>query len=603
LLVVADNAGHRRLGLAALDLAVTLPSGATVALSSSEWASGTVSPQGHRYLESFELTDGLPTWRWRIGDVVIEREVAMAHGRSCVGVVHRVVAAPAPVTLMLTALCTWRDAGAERRASDGEMRMESVDDGVVIEDAYRVAGPNWSPRGQWWHDVYAREEAARGFTAAEDLWCAGTFTDTVAPGATTEICAWAGDVTKAPARAGALLAAARKRARAVVAAAAPVDDIDASLALAADAFIIKGPAVVAGYPWFGSSLRNTMTAYEGLFLRTGRADEGAQLLRRHAATVLHRRDAATSADSPLWFVHAVDRHLAATGDTQLVKELSPVLDGIIAGYLEGSTAPWPGRVDPVDGLVALPPSAASATWMNVRRDDFDGSSITPRDGKPVELNALWINALAAVARMRESRRQDAAELWRHHDAAATAFAKRFVTSDGSLSDVVEGTEAGALRPNQLLAFSLPYPAVTTPDPAAVRVVGERLATPLGIRTLAPGDDDYRGGYTGGALTRGEAYHQGSAWPWLIGAYVDACQAVGESIPGVLRGLEAHLSEWGVGSVSELVDGDAPHAARGCPFSARSVAELIRARAVLRTPVGRPSTVRSSGTRRSGTRQR
>jgi predicted glycogen debranching enzyme len=586
--VVAGADGRRNVGLVSLDAMLTTPGGAQVKLASHEWASGAVSPAGHRYLERFDLVDGLPRWRWRIGDLVLERELAMAHGQPSLGVVHRLVAAPGPARLTLTALCTWRDAHAGRRAGTGAPPATTkVAGGVVVEDAYRLAGPGWRPRGEWWFDAYAREEAGRGFDPLEDLWCAGSFSAEMEPGAVLEVSAWAGDLRRQPPPATEVVAAARKRVRTVLSAAKPTDQVDASLAVAADAFIVKGPDVVAGYPWLGTWMRDALTAYEGLFLRTGRAAEGAALLRRYTAEAAERVHGAS--DAPLWLVHAVDRHVAATGDAHFGADLAGPLDQVLAGYTADDT-PFSARLDQADGLLALRPDRAAATWMNARNA---GLPVTPRDGKPVDLNALWVNALAGLARLTERAGQDAAALWAGHDAAQRSFAKRFRAAAGWLYDLVDAQPAAyplgagthlddpVLRPNQLFAFGLPYAPLDGADPTAVRAAGRALLTPLGLRTLAPTEYGYQGQHAGTETARNEAYHQGTAWPWLIGAYVDACRAVGLPIAGLLSALEAHLPEHGVGSVSEVADGDAPYRAGGCPFSARSVAEMIRARAVLR----------------------
>lgn len=616
LLVVPGPSG-RRMGLASLDASVTIGGGAPDQLSAHEWVSGAVSPAGHRHLELFEVVDGLPWWRWRIGDVVLERELAMAYGQTSLGVVHRLVSAPAPVRVTLTALCTWRDAHGNRTAAGAAPVQTRVAHGAVVDDGYRLAGPGWRPRGEWWFDAYLREEAARGLDPVEDLWCAGTFTATLEPGEVMEVSAWAGDLRHQPAPATEVVAAARKRARSVVALAKPQDDVDATLALAADAFIIKGPDVVAGYPWFDCWMRDALTSYEGLFLRTGRAAEGAALLRRYAAALLDAPAGAPeelpsgapalaaaltrgASEAPLWLVHAVDRHVAATGDGHLGAELAAPLDNILAGYA-ADDAPFLARLDPADGLLALRPADAAATWMNVRH--AAGTAVTPRDGKPVDVNALWINALAGLARLTDRAGQDARALWAGHDAAQRSFGKRFVAPSGWLYDVVDAQPAAyplgggphlddpVLRPNQLFAYALPYAPLDGADPAAVRAVSRSLLTPLGLRTLAPTEYGYQGRHAGTEPVRAEAYHQGTAWPWLIGVYIDACRAVGLPTTGLLRALEAHLPEHGIGSVSELVDGDAPYRAGGCPFSARSVAELIRVRALLRnSSAGGPSTM-------------
>jgi predicted glycogen debranching enzyme len=358
--------------------------------------------------------------------------------------------------------------------------------------------------------------------------------------------------------------------------------------------VVKGPDVVAGYPWFGPWLRDTMAAYEGLFLRTGRAVEGAALLRRHVAEVVASGPPpAQGCDGPLWLVHAVDRHVTGTGDTHLGAELLGALQATLTRYAE-PLPPWAARVDPGDGLLALGLDVSGTTWMNAYRD---GRPVTPRDGKPVDLNALWVNALGAVARLAECLGRDAGPWWTRHEGAQRSFAKRFVAPGGWLYDVIDTTPAAyplgggdhyddpVLRPNQLLAYSLAYAPLDGADPRAVAKVGGALLTPLGLRTLAPAEYGYQGVHAGGVAARDEAYHQGTVWPWLIGAYVDACRVVGVPTDGVLYGLETHVGEWGLGSVSEVADGDAPHRAGGCPFSARGVGELIRARAALHARPG------------------
>ncbi|HEY8473805.1 MAG TPA: amylo-alpha-1,6-glucosidase [Natronosporangium sp.] len=564
LVVAGDTLGSRRLGLASLDPVVTLPSGATVRLATHEWASGAISPAGHAFLESFDLADGLPRWRWRIGDVVLERELAMVHGRPCLAVVHR-LRAGGPITLTLDALCTWRDAHAERTAAGPPPATEPVAGGVVVEGAYRLAGPGWQPAGTWWHGVHHREEAARGLAPQEDLWHAGGFTAILdRPGAVAEVVGWADRLDQHPGSAVELVAAARQRRRAI--AAAGSDPATGTLRLAADAFIVTGaaghPDVVAGYPWFGAWSRDTMISYEGLFLATGRADEGRELLRGYAGALSEGmlpntadtgRLEYNTADGTLWFVHAVDRHVAVTGDTDLAAELRPALAEVIDWHTRGTR--YGIGVDPADGLLRQGVPGEALTWMDAR---VDGEPVTPRRGKAVEINALWVNALRVAG--------EAAR----HAAAREAFRSAF-RADGGLADVVGDP---AVRPNALIAYALPDGPME-PDPAAVRAIGAALLTPLGLRSLAPTEPGYRGAHRGGPASRDRAYHQGTVWPWLIGPYADACQRAGLDTTGLFDGLLAHLTEWGLGSVSETADGDPPHAATGCPFQAWSVAELLR----------------------------
>ncbi|MFG1777586.1 amylo-alpha-1,6-glucosidase [Micromonospora sp. NPDC049048] len=596
LVVAGETPASRRVGLVGLDPAVLLPSGARVRLGAHEWSSGDVDPRGFELLERFDLSDGLPRWRWRVGDVVIERELAMTHGRSCVAVVHRLVSG-GPVRLDLAAVCTWRDAHGERRADGPAPRVEPVPGGAVVEGAFRLAGPDWAPEGQWWHGAHHREEAARGLNPDEDLWYAGRFSGALErPGDTVSVLAWAGELAEEPSPATEVVAAARARNRRVVAAAKPADEVEATLTLAADAFVVgtaTGPDVVAGYPWFGAWSRDTMISYEGLFLCTNRADEGRQLLRSYAATLSQGMLANTAdtgrveyntVDATLWFLHAVSRHVTVTGDTDLGDELLPALQGVVDAHLAGTR--FNIAVDPADGLLTQGGTPGTAlTWMDAR---VYGVPVTPRTGKPVEVNALWVNGLAGLAELTELAGRDAGELWRLHGRAAAAFADRFPAPTGWLHDVVDAPApayplGGAtqhdddlLRPNQLLAWSLPY-APLEPDEATVRRVAAGLLTPLGPRSLAPDSPEFVGRHRGGPAERDGAYHQGTVWPWLLGPYADAARRARMPVDDLFVGVEAHLTEYGLGSVSETADGLAPHAATGCPFQAWSVAELLRAR--------------------------
>ncbi|HTI34257.1 MAG TPA: amylo-alpha-1,6-glucosidase [Miltoncostaea sp.] len=579
LAVATDSPGRRMMGLVALD-ATLVRGDARIPLATHEWGDGTLAPAGHVHLESFALEDGVPCWRWRVGDVVLERRVAMGHGRPLVAVVHRLLHADGPVRLEIEPLCTWRDVHGER-SGPAPPAVEAVSGGFVFEGAYRVDGPGWSPAGAWWVGLRHREEAARGLADREDVWCAGRFAAELQPGGEASVVAWAGDLSASPPPAADVTAAAATRARSLAEAAGPDDDIDRALAIAADRFVVAGPTVVAGYPWFGEWARDALTSYAGLFLETGRADEGRLLLER-AGTMLSEGMLANTTDSgapeyntvdgTLWLAHAVGRHVAATGDRDLAASLAPALRSVVEAHVAGTR--YGIRVDPADGLLTQGARAVALTWMDAR---IDGAPVTPRTGKPVEVNALWIEALAVVESLGGRGVRRVADL---HARARASFARRFVR-DGRVLDVVDGPwgDDAALRPNALLAVALPHGPLR--DPAQVRAAREHLLTSLGLRSLAPGEPGYRGVHRGGPAERDAAYHQGTVWPWLIGPYVEASLRTGEPVDGVLDGLEAHLGDWGLGSVSETADGDPPHGATGCPFQAWSVAEVLRARRLVR----------------------
>jgi predicted glycogen debranching enzyme len=553
-----------------------------VRLATDEWRGGTVDPAGHELLASFDLTDGVPRWRWQVGSVVLERELAMAHGEHVVGVVHRLLAADRPVRLELTPLCTWRNVHGERYAF-GTPEVENVADGFVFENAFRVAGDGWESGGDWYSGVRLREEAARGLNDTEDVFAPGMFVAVLEPGSNHELTA--ADVSFADRMRPATLivANARERAAILVRRAGVTNEVDADLVRAADQFVITSngrPTALAGYPWFGEWSRDLMTSYEGLFLTTSRWDEGRSVLRSAAETVsdgmlANTADTGTleynTADGTLWFLHAIGRHVAVTGDHDLAIELGPTLEAIMRHHLDG--ARFGIRADPSDGLLTQGAEGWALTWMDAR---IDGRPVTPRAGKPVEINALWIQALELAGEYAPS-----ADIRHTCQAVATrartSFHRRFVRPDGvGLLDVVDGPygDDASIRPNQLLAV----PLLDRRTAARVLDVCTReLLTPLGLRSLAPSDSAYRGRHRGSPAERDGAYHQGTVWPWLLGPYVDAVQAVGGTTQPILVGIDAHVGDWGLGSVSETADGDAPHAATGCPFQAWSVAEVLRVR--------------------------
>jgi predicted glycogen debranching enzyme len=496
--------------------------------------------------------------------------------------VHRLLAADRSVRLELAPLCTWRSVHGERFAA-GNPSVETTSDGLVFESAYRVSGAGWQPGGQWYRGVRAREEAARGLNDVEDLWAAGSFAADLEPGGEHEVVAAAVSV-ESTSGAAAIVAAARARSAQLVQQAGATNEVDAQLVLAADQFTVTTggrPTAVAGYPWFGEWSRDLMTSYEGLYLATRREDEGREVLRTSAATVSEGMLANTAdtgsleyntVDGTLWFAHAVGRHVEAAGDEDLGAELAPVLDQIVRHHLDGTR--YGIKVDPSDGLLAQGADGVALTWMDAR---INGVPVTQRAGKPVEVNALWLRALDVAAQL------GLGSYAAQADQAKSSFLRRFVRGDGQgLLDVVDGPSGddASLRPNQLLAVSLPRGALDLATArAAVTTCRDALLTPLGLRSLDPADPRYRPYHRGSPAERDGAYHQGTVWPWLLGPYVDAARRAGVPSDGVLWGIEDHLHDWGIGSISETADGAAPHAASGCPFQAWSVAEVLR---ILRT---------------------
>lgn len=591
LLVVATApaGATRKLALAALDTVVVVGD-RRLRLATHEWRDGVVDPRGNEHLAGFDLDDGVPRWRYDLGDVQIEVEVAMAHGVPTVGVVHRLVAGEAQ--LEVTALCTWRDQHGERFAgADPDASPTST--GFVFESAYRVDGPGFEPEGRWYRGVRYREEAARGLGTTEDLWAAGTFRAHLTAGGALEVTATS-DLGGSPTDAAGIVAAARRRAgmlaaTAATAATAGADgDVERILAVAADRFIVEtpsGPGVVAGYPWFGEWSRDTFTSYEGLLLCTGRFDEGRSILLRAARTVSEGMLANTAdvgtmeyntIDAALWFLHAVGRHVAYTGDVDLAAEVADTIVDILDAHRAGTR--FGIGVDEATGLLRGGSEGWALTWMDAR---IDGRPVTPRAGFPVEVDALWINGLGAAADVLARVGRPIDEWVALRRLAISSFMRLFPSEEVGLADVVDpsGNARQELRPNQLLAASLPYGPLEDAEEVVpiVRACRAHLLTSIGLRSLSPDDPAYQGHHRGGPSQRDGAYHQGTVWPWLIGPYMDAVRRVGADRDDLLDGLDLHLAEFGLGSVSETADGDPPHGATGCPFQAWSVAELIRSR--------------------------
>ena len=353
--------------------------------------------------------------------------------------------------------------------------------------------------------------------------------------------------------------------------------------------------IIAGYHWFTDWGRDTMISLDGLTLATGREAEAKWILRDFAH---HVRDGLIpnmfpdgdtkglyhTADATLWFFHALARYLARCDDQQTLSIMRPILKDIVRHHLEGTR--FGIKVDPRDGLLVQGADGYQLTWMDAKVGDW---VVTPRRGKAVEINALWYNALCLLAGwLRAADDSEAGEIAAHAERARESFNRRFwYDKGGHLYDVVDG-EAGdgengddaSFRPNQIFAIALDHPVLDEERWAAVvDGVRERLLTPVGLRSLAPGEPDYKPRYFGDLRARDAAYHQGTVWAWLIGPFIDAWIKVHpndiETARGFLAGFEAHLAEAGIGSISEVFDAEPPFTPRGCIAQAWSVAEVLR----------------------------
>jgi predicted glycogen debranching enzyme len=601
---------------------VRLPGGHTVRFGGQEWVGGRIElDEGVGHLAEFRLEHGLPVWRYDLNGAAIEKRVLLAHRLNTAYVTYRLVAGDDTIRLKLRPAVHFRFHDAPVNTPLAEAyTLTAVNDLCELS-----AGPDlphlrmvlhgrnraFTIEGKRMRELLYRTEESRGYEASGELWTPGYFRVDLSRGASATLVAstepW--EVIQALAPDQAHKAEHDRRERLLETAGdAARSDVGAELVLAADQFIIT-PAgrsedaarakasgdelrsVIAGYHWFTDWGRDTMISLEGLALTTGRGIEAGYILRTFARYVRDGLipnffpDGKTegvyhTADATLWFFHALDRYLAYTSDRQTLTRLLPVLLEIIDHHARGTR--FGIGVDPHDGLLRQGQEGYQLTWMDAKVGDW---VVTPRRGKAVEINALWYNALRLLGGWVRAERgeEEVKPLADLAERARVSFNKRFWNAgQGYLYDVVdgEGGDDPACRPNQVLAISLEHPVLGHKywEPV-LKVVEERLLTPVGLRSLAPGHPDYKSRYFGDLRSRDAAYHQGTVWAWMIGPFLDAWLKVHpDDLAGARRKLEGfvpHLGEACVGSISEVFDAVEPFSPRGCIAQAWSVAEVLR----------------------------
>jgi predicted glycogen debranching enzyme len=596
---------------------VRLPGGDVRWLGDEDEVAGPNAADRSEHLVAFHLERGLPVWTYRVGPCTIEKRVLMPYGQNTVHVSYRLLEGDRTVRLTLRPSVHFRsyetpvDAAPppEYRVTAAGSKYEVAADGLPslrLAVHGRKVGLMLNERGA--SRVPYEIEESRGYASVGALWSPGYLRADLAPGEPVTLVAstesW--DTMAAVSPAAAQDAEDRRRSRLLAMAGHPTDR-EAELVLAADQFIIT-PAgrgeesararaegddvrtVIAGYHWFTDWGRDTMISLEGLTLCTGRYREAGYILRTFGHYVRDglipnmfpdgsREGLYHTADATLWFFHAVDRYLRATSDMETARVLFPAFVDIVTRHLEGTR--FGIGVDPEDGLLRQGEAGYQLTWMDAKVDDW---VVTPRRGKAVEINALWYNALRLLdAWARELELDPGIDLAAQAARVHASFNERFWFADGGyLFDVVDGEEGDdpACRPNQVFAVSLDHPVLDASRWRQVLdVVRERLLTPVGLRSLAPGHPDYKPQYYGDLRARDAAYHQGTVWGWLIGPFVDAWLKVqpedARGAAALLDGFDAHLNDGAVGSISEIFDAEAPYTARGCVAQAWSVAEVLR----------------------------
>jgi predicted glycogen debranching enzyme len=605
-----------------LEEEVRQPGGRVASLGGEE-TEGEVRVHGARSLTEFRLERGLPVWRFELeSGAVLEKSIVLPHLQNTVFVRYRLEGGRGIHRLRLRPSLHFRPhEGRVGEALERSYMVESSGRRYAVRGEPGIPPLRLLVRGEKgcmvldggrFRRLFYRVEHGRGYDSHGTLWSPGYARADLEPGGEATFAAstepWEVFASLEPEDAFANELLRRER---LVAQADPAvrEGRVADLVVAADQCVITPNTrvadaarirasgddirtIIAGYHWFTDWGRDTMIALEGLTLVTGRGREAGYILRMFAG---HVRDGLIpnlfpegkaeglyhTADATLWFFHALDRYLARTKDTATLDLLLPTLDEIVERHLSGTR--FGIGVDPTDGLLRQGAEGFQLTWMDAK---VDGWVVTPRRGKAVEINALWYNALRLLEGWH--RELGAADASRRcgglAETARRSFnAKFWDEREGCLRDVVDGDTADRLRlrPNQILAVSLPHPVL---DPgrreAVVLKVRDELLTPVGLRSLGRGDPDYKPRYDGDLRARDAAYHQGTVWGWLIGPFVDAWLRVyPHDKAGARRFVEPfldHLDDACLGSVSEIFDAEPPYTPRGCVAQAWSVAEVLRA---------------------------
>lgn len=576
--------------------------GDTCPLSTNVYG-GAVHPEGYQYCERFSDVPW-PTWRFACRGIRLERELVCPHGRDLVILRWRLLddASPA-VVLRVRPMLTGRDFHATHQENAALRSEATITEGQVVWHPYEGLPPvraqhngQYHHRPDWYRRIHYPVDRERGLEHVEDWWSPGECLFTLTPGTTAELVFTTETIP--PLSVTQVMDAERRRRDTLVTSAPTEDELTHRLWVASNAFLVKRAArqtVIAGYPWFADWGRDTFVALPGLCLVTGRYEVARQVIEAFASYVsqgmvpnrfpdIGEQPEYNTIDASLWFIHTVDRYLYYSRDLVGVQRMAwPAVKQILDGYRQGTR--FGIRMDE-DGMITGGVEGVQLTWMDVKIGEW---VVTPRHGKPVEIQALWVRALAVAAALAEQFGESAyAAQCRQDRARATAsFRDRFwYRTGGYLFDVVDGPtgDDASLRPNQIFALALDDQLVTDAQAKQVlQLLKERLLTPVGLRTLAPEDIRFCASYEGGVAERDAAYHQGTVWPFLLGPFVTAWVKTYGDSPSVrrdarlfLQGLFEHLDEACLGQVSEIFDGERPHRARGCVAQAWSVAEPLRA---------------------------
>ena len=560
-----------------------------------------IHPSGHQYLSLFSR-DLFPVFEYQVEHIRLRKTIAAVHGEDTTLVIYDILEAPRAFTLLLRPFIAARNFHSLSQKNEALNPDAQWKNGILKIQPYEDIAPCWIvvPEAafevvpDWFFDFEYPCEGECGLDFHEDLFTYGAFSRTVSEGDRIGIII----STRHPEgrEVFGLLKREEQRRSSLVTHIPRTQPELRTLTLAADQFIVQRgtdrKTIIAGYHWFNAWGRDAMIALPGLCLVTGRYDDARQILTAFAEQVDQgmlpnyfpdngEPPVYKTVDGALWIFIAAYHYLKYTEDKEFIHDtLFPVLKDIIAWYEIGTR--YGIRIDQ-DGLLNAGEPGVQLTWMDARIDDHQ--LVTPRHGKAVEVNALWYNALVITAEMAEHFGDtfDARKYTRQAHQVKAAFRRLFWNADkGCLFDVVhDGHGDASIRPNQIFAISLPIPLLKISQAEQVLdVVETHLYTPVGLRSLSPEDAAYYPQYKGSPQARDSAYHQGTVWSWLLGPYINALIRVRrktglDQAARVLERVWPHLDEEGLGTVSEIFDGDPPHTPRGCITQAWSVAEILR----------------------------
>jgi predicted glycogen debranching enzyme len=562
---------------------------------------GKVCCEGLQYLNKF-TRDIFPVFQYKIENIEITKTIAAMYQEDTVVITYEVTSADTEFELDLKPLISFRDYHSLSHANDGINRNIKFGNDTLEVNPYPglptmyiyIDKSTFRFDPAWFHNFEYREEQARGLRFSEDLFCHGNFTVKLKAGSKVGIVI--STLQNADKDAFKRVQQEKERRENLLTKIPVKDMLSRTLILAADQFLVKRgedlKTIIAGYHWFADWGRDTMISLPGICLINERYDDAKKILKAFAQSIDHgmlpnrfsdRGEAPeyNTADATLWFFVAIKKYLDYSGDEEFVlNELLPVLKSIIEYHDAGTR--YNIKVQE-DGLIYQGQIGMQLTWMDAKIGDW---VVTPRIGKAVEINALWYNALLIMSEFSQKAKQehDSTTYRERAEKVKSSFMEIFLNKEkGYLYDCIKGDYKDAsFRPNQIFAMSLPYSLLDRELSASIlKMIEEKLLTPYGLRSLAPDDPKYAGHYRGDQLSRDGAYHQGTIWSWLLGPYITAkIRLEGEegrrSVMKLLNKFQVHLSEAGIGTVSEIFDGDAPYAPKGCIAQAWGVAEILRA---------------------------